>query len=55
MKQVEEAKHADQAAALESGEAMSQYTSDSVSDAAGTLASDQALQALREKLTGGDA
>jgi small subunit ribosomal protein S1 len=52
MKQVEDAKHADQAAALESDSA-SNYTSET-SDASGTLATDLALKALREKLTGGE-
>jgi small subunit ribosomal protein S1 len=50
-KQVDDARAADQAAALESGEALSSYSSDS-QDAEGTLASDEALQALRDKLTG---
>jgi small subunit ribosomal protein S1 len=54
MKQVEEAKQADQAAALESGSELSSYSSEGP-DASGTLASDEALQALRDKLTGGDA
>jgi small subunit ribosomal protein S1 len=52
MKQVEEAKQADQAAALETGEGVGSYSS-APSGASGTLASDEALQALREKLTGG--
>jgi small subunit ribosomal protein S1 len=52
MKQVEDAKQADQAAALETGEGVGSYTS-ATPDAAGTLATDEALQALREKLTGG--
>jgi small subunit ribosomal protein S1 len=61
-KQMDEAKKADQAAALETGETPSTYSSESGSepqaqepeadDAAGSLASDQALAALREKLTG---
>ena len=54
MKQVEEAKQADQAAALETGEGVGTYSSSApAGDAAGTLATDEALQALREKLTGG--
>ncbi len=55
MKQVEEAKTADQAAALETGEGVGSYSSEGTSrpEAAGTLATDEALQALREKLTGG--
>ncbi|MEZ5116849.1 MAG: 30S ribosomal protein S1 [Candidatus Nanopelagicales bacterium] len=52
-KQIEEAKAADQAAMLESGETPSNYSSDAPA-AEGTLASDEALQALREKLTGGE-
>jgi small subunit ribosomal protein S1 len=52
MKQVEDAKNADQAAALETGEGVGSYSS-AAPEAAGTLASDEALQALREKLTGG--
>jgi len=51
--QVEEARKADQAAALESGEAPSAYSSEEpVEEVAGALASDEALAALREKLTG---
>jgi small subunit ribosomal protein S1 len=55
MKQVEEAKSADQAAALETGEGVGSYSSSAPAseDSAGTLATDEALQALREKLTGG--
>ena len=49
--QVVEARKADQAAALETGETPSTYSSDEVDDS-GTLASDEALQALRDKLTG---
>ena len=48
-KQVSEAREADQAAAVESGEATN-YTSDS-SEPEAALASDEALQALRDKLT----
>ena len=48
-KQVAEAREADQAAAVESGEATN-YTSDS-SEPEAALASDEALQALRDKLT----
>lgn len=49
-KQIDEAKAADQAASVESGEATN-YSSETAS-AEGTLAADEALQALREKLTG---
>ena len=73
-KQMDEAKKADQAAALEAGDTPSTYSSESGAaaeegaeapdeteaaapatddEAAGSLASDQALAALREKLTGG--
>jgi len=57
MKQVEDAKSADQAAALETGEGVGSYSSTAApaEDGAGTLATDEALQALREKLTGGGA
>jgi len=48
-KQVTEAKEADQAAAVESGDA-SAYSSESMASE-GTLADDSALQALRDKLT----
>ena len=50
-KQVDEARVADQAAAVESGEGVSSYSSESA-EAEGSLASDEALQALRDKLTG---
>ena len=50
-KQVAEAQKADQAAALESGEGVSSYSSDTGA-AGGALASDEALQALRDKLAG---
>ena len=50
--QVAEARKADAAAAVESGEAPSTYSSDAPEVAEGTLASDEALQALRDKLTG---
>jgi type II secretory pathway component PulF len=55
MKQVEDAKQADQAAALETGEGVGSYSStpQAEPDTGGTLATDEALQALREKLTGG--
>ena len=55
MKQVEEAKTADQTAALETGEGVGSYssTAPAAEEGAGTLATDEALQALREKLTGG--
>lgn len=49
-KQMVEAQEADHAAAVESGEATS-YSSDS-GEGEGSLASDEALQALRDKLTG---
>ena len=45
-----DAQEADQAAAIESGDATS-YSSDAGEDE-GSLASDEALQALRDKLTG---
>ncbi len=57
MKQVEEAKNADQAAALETGEGVGSYSSNAPAapeTGGGTLATDEALQALREKLTGGN-
>ena len=50
-KQLEEAQKADAAAATDAGEATS-YTSDAPADGGGTLASDEALAALREKLAG---
>ena len=50
-KQIDEARAADQAAALESGDAPSSYSSDAAASE-GTLAADEALQALRDKLTG---
>jgi len=50
-KQLEEAQKADAAAATESGEATS-YSSDAPAEGGGTLASDEALAALREKLAG---
>ncbi len=50
-KQVGEAQAADQAAALESGENVSAYSSES-GEAEGSLATDEALQALRDKLAG---
>ena len=53
MKQVEDAKQADQAAALESGDNVGNYSSSAPAESGGTLATDEALQALREKLTGG--
>ncbi|MGB8020284.1 MAG: 30S ribosomal protein S1 [Candidatus Nanopelagicales bacterium] len=55
MKQVEDAKQADQAAALESGKGVGSYSSTAPSSSSGTLATDEALQALRAKLTGGGA
>jgi len=52
-KQVDEARTADQAALLESGQTPSNYSSSEPEDAdGGTLATDEALQALRDKLTG---
>ena len=52
-KQVDEARVADRAAALEAGEVPSTYSSEPQAVAeSGTLASDEALQALRDKLTG---
>ncbi|MFA7324252.1 MAG: 30S ribosomal protein S1 [Candidatus Nanopelagicales bacterium] len=50
-KQVGEAQAADQAAALEAGENVSAYSSES-GEAGGSLATDEALQALRDKLAG---
>jgi small subunit ribosomal protein S1 len=50
-KQLEEAQKADAEAATETGEA-STYSSEAPVDNAGTLASDEALAALREKLAG---
>jgi small subunit ribosomal protein S1 len=52
MKQVEEAEKAEAEATTETGAAApSTYSSETPEDA-GTLASDEALAALREKLTG---
>ena len=48
-KQIGEARVADQAAALESGDNVSSYSSESA-DNEGAFASDEALQALRDKL-----
>ncbi len=55
MKQVDDAKTADKAAALETGEGVGSYSSTAPApeESSGTLATDEALQALREKLTGG--
>lgn len=50
--QVREQRKADQAAQLEAGEVPSNYSSDTPENE-GTLASDEALQALRDKLTSG--
>ncbi len=50
-KQLEEAQRADADAAVEAGEATS-YSSEAPADTSGTLASDEALAALREKLAG---
>lgn len=58
MKQVEDAKTADQEAALETGEGVGSYSStapvETEDESGGTLATDEALQALRDKLTGGN-
>ena len=57
MKQVEEAKTADKEAALEPGEGVGSYSSEATvteDESGGTLATDEALQALRDKLTGGN-
>ena len=57
MKQVEEAKTADKEAALETGEGVGSYSSEATAtedESGGTLATDEALQALRDKLTGGN-
>jgi len=51
MKQIEDAKKAEAEAGAETGAAPSTYSSESTDDG-GTLASDEALAALREKLTG---
>jgi small subunit ribosomal protein S1 len=50
-KQLEEAQKADADAAIETGEATT-YSSEAPADTSGTLASDEALAALREKLAG---
>ena len=50
-RQADDARTADQAAAIETGDGLSSYSSDTA-DTSGTLASDEALQALRDKLTG---
>jgi small subunit ribosomal protein S1 len=50
-KQLEDAQRADAEAAAETGEATS-YSSEAPADTSGTLASDEALAALREKLAG---
>ncbi|MCX6421521.1 MAG: 30S ribosomal protein S1 [Actinobacteria bacterium] len=50
-RQADDARTADQAAAIETGDGLSSYSSDGA-DSSGTLASDEALQALRDKLTG---
>ncbi|MCW2496535.1 S1 RNA-binding domain-containing protein, partial [Jatrophihabitans sp.] len=50
-KQLEEAQKADAEAAVETGEGVSSYTSEAP-EAGGSLASDEALAALREKLAG---
>jgi small subunit ribosomal protein S1 len=53
-KQVEEAKAAEaESGGSEAGPASSSYSSEAPEEDAGTLASDEALAALREKLTGG--
>jgi small subunit ribosomal protein S1 len=53
-KQVEDAAAAEQAAILDAGGTPSNFSTDAGREAEGTLASDSALQALRDKLTGGD-
>jgi small subunit ribosomal protein S1 len=50
-KQLEDAQKADAEAATETGEGVSSYTSEAP-EAGGSLASDEALAALREKLAG---
>jgi len=50
-KQLEEAQKADADAAIETGDATT-YSSEAPADTSGTLASDEALAALREKLAG---
>jgi small subunit ribosomal protein S1 len=50
-KQLEEAQKADADAAIETGDATT-YSSEAPADSSGTLASDEALAALREKLAG---
>jgi small subunit ribosomal protein S1 len=50
--QVEAAVEADSEAGVEVAPSAASYSSESVDEAAGTLASDEALAALREKLTG---
>jgi len=50
-RQIDDARVADQQAALETGENMSSYSSES-DDPESALSSDEALQALRDKLTG---
>ena len=52
-KQIDDAAKADSEARTEAGEAPSTYTTTQPPVAEGTLASDEALAALREKLTGG--
>jgi len=49
-KQIDDARSADQAAALESGDNLSNYSSDA-SEGGSALADDEALQALRDKLS----
>ena len=51
-KQVEDAASAEQSAIVESGGTPSNFSTDSGGQNEGTLASDEALQALRDKLTG---
>jgi small subunit ribosomal protein S1 len=50
-RQLEGAQKADAEAAIESGE-VSSYSSEAPAETSGTLASDEALAALREKLAG---
>jgi len=51
-KQVDQARTADQAAAAEAGESSANYSSEAPAEDSVTLATDEALQALRDKLTG---
>ncbi len=53
-KQIDDAAKADAEARTETGQAPSTYSSDPPAEVEGTLATDEALAALREKLTGGN-